>query len=243
MEDLLYGVLKIKQPDENMGPRVNLDTILLAHFTKPRRRERILELGCAHGAVSLILAKRGYCIEGADIQPHLVDMAKENALLNSLEDKTEFFVRDLRNYKKYWSAQSFDRVVMNPPYDELSESRRSPSDALAAAMHGTECTLEDVIIASKYLLKNRGKLDLVIRTNRMGELFALLDKHKMPPKVMRPVYPKPCSKSTVVLVEAMRAASHGLTIESPIFVLGADGRETEELLEAYKIEENEKCPI
>ena len=104
MEDLLYGVLKIKQPDENMGPRVNLDTILLAHFTKPRRRERILELGCAHGAVSLILAKRGYCIEGADIQPHLVDMAKENALLNSLEDKTEFFVRDLRNYKKYWRA-------------------------------------------------------------------------------------------------------------------------------------------
>ena len=73
-------------------------------------------------------------------------------------------------------------------------------------------------------------------------IFALLDKHKMPPKIMRPIYPKPGSESTVVLVEAMRAASHGLTIESPIFVLGADGRETEELLEAYKIEENEKCP-
>ena len=242
MEDLLYGALKIKQPDEKMGPRVNLDTILLAHFTKPRRREKILELGCAHGAVSLILAKKGFCVEGADIQPHLIEMAKENAAINSLEERTEFFVRDLRNYKKYWSAQSFDRVVMNPPYDELSDSRRSPSDALAAAMHGTECTLEDVITASKYLLKNRGRLDLVIRTNRTGELFDLLDKHKMPPKIMRPIYPKPGSESTVVLVEAMRAASHGLRIEAPIFVLGTDGRETKELLEAYKIEENEKCP-
>ena len=67
MEDLLYGALKIKQPDEKMGPRVNLDTILLAHFTKPRRREKILELGCAHGAVSLILAKKGFCVEGADV--------------------------------------------------------------------------------------------------------------------------------------------------------------------------------
>ena len=50
------------------------------------------------------------------------------------------------------------------------------------------------------------------------------------------------SESTVVLVEAMRAASHGLRIAAPIFVLGTDGRETKELLEAYKIEENEKCP-
>ena len=34
-EDLLRGELKIKQPRENEGPRVNLDTILLAHFTLP----------------------------------------------------------------------------------------------------------------------------------------------------------------------------------------------------------------
>ena len=83
-EDLLRGVLKIKQPGEKEGPRVNLDTILLAHYARPKKREKILEIGCAHGAVSLILAKRGHSIEGVDIQPHLVEMAAENAAANGL---------------------------------------------------------------------------------------------------------------------------------------------------------------
>ncbi|MFA7207982.1 MAG: methyltransferase domain-containing protein, partial [Synergistaceae bacterium] len=84
-EDLLRGELKIKQPLENEGPRVNIDTILLAHFTKPKKGEKILEIGCAHGAVSLILAKRGHTVEGVDIQSHLIEMAGENAAENGLE--------------------------------------------------------------------------------------------------------------------------------------------------------------
>ena len=50
-EDLLRGALKIRQPECKDGLRVNLDTILLASFTKPRGNERILEIGCAHGAL------------------------------------------------------------------------------------------------------------------------------------------------------------------------------------------------
>ncbi|MEG1799856.1 MAG: methyltransferase, partial [Synergistaceae bacterium] len=232
-EDLLHGILKINQPDENSGPRVNLDTILLAAFVKPRHRENILEIGCAHGAISLILAKRGYTVKGVDIQPHLIEMATENAKYNALEEKASFIVGDLKNYKRLWKAQSFDRIVVNPPYDEVSSSRKSPFDSLAAALHGTECTLGDVVNASKYLLKNKGHLDMVIRTNRVGELFALLSAANIAPKFMMPVYPRPGEMSTVTLVEAMRAASHGLRIAPPLFVLDADGKETKELLDAY----------
>jgi len=128
---------------------------------------------------------------------------------------------------------------VNPPYDELGGSNRSPSDPLAAALHGTACTLEDVVAASKYLLKNRGHLDMVMRASRIGELFALLDRYNIEPKIMKTVHPKQQSTATIVLVESMRAAKHGLKIEAPLFVLGSDGNETPELLEAYKIQE--KC--
>ena len=44
-EELLRGALRIIQPDEKSGPRVNVDTILLANFTNPKAGERILEIG------------------------------------------------------------------------------------------------------------------------------------------------------------------------------------------------------
>lgn len=237
-EDLLHGALKIQQPDEKDGLRVNMDTILLAHFTRPRRRESILEIGCAHGAVSLILAKRGFKVEGIDIQDNLIEIAKQNAVFNNLSDNVKFYAADVRDYRKLWCAQTFDRVVVNPPYDELESANRSASDARAKAAHGLECTLASIIEAARYLLKNKGRLDLIIRAARTGELFSLLDKNNLAPKILRSVHPKPGKEAAVVLVEAVRAAAHGLVIKAPLYALDEAGRDTPELLEAYRISED-----
>ncbi|MFA6977238.1 MAG: methyltransferase domain-containing protein [Mesotoga sp.] len=233
-EDLLRGELKIKQPLENEGPRVNIDTILLAHFTKPKKGEKILEIGCAHGAVSLILAKRGHIVEGVDIQPHLIEMAAENAVENGLEDKAKFYTGDIRDHRKIWEAQSFDRVAVNPPYFEKNSGSVSPSTALATALNGLNCTLEDLVQACRYLLKNKGYLDIVIHAGRTGELIALLDKYNIAPKKLRTVHPRPGAEASVVLIEAVRASKHGLRIEAPLFVLDEEGKETPQLLEAYR---------
>ncbi|MDL2297957.1 methyltransferase [Synergistaceae bacterium OttesenSCG-928-D05] len=238
-EDLLYGVLKIKQPAEKEGLRVNLDTILLAHFARPKNSERILEIGCAHGAVSLILAKRGYAVTGVDIQPHLIELAKENAAFNALDEMTAFQVMDIRGHKKNWQPQVFDRIVVNPPYDEPNRSNASPSDARATALHGAQCTLSDIVLAARYLLKNKGKLDIVLRAGRLAELFTLLEANNIAPKIMQSVHPKPGANATVVLVEAMRAASSGVIVNPPLFVKDGQGADTPELLEAYKISESE----
>jgi len=219
---------------ENEGPRVNIDTILLAHFTKPKKGEKILEIGCAHGAVSLILAKRGHIVEGVDIQPHLIEMAAENAVENGLEDKAKFYTGDIRDHRKIWEAQSFDRVAVNPPYFEKNSGSVSPSTALATALNGLNCTLEDLVQACRYLLKNKGYLDIVIHAGRTGELIALLDKYNIAPKKLRTVHPRPGAEASVVLIEAVRASKHGLRIEAPLFVLDEEGKETPQLLEAYR---------
>lgn len=234
--DLLRGALKIYQPDEREGLRVNVDTILLAHFTRPKRGEKILEIGCAHGAVSLILAKRGFSVQGVDIQPHLIELAKRNAALNGLD--ADFFAADIRDYKKIAPAQSFDRIVVNPPYDEEGSCRRSPSEARSASVQGSRCTLGDVIAASHYLLKNRGRLDIVIRSDRTGELFALLDRYKTPPKIMRCVHPRPKERASVLLAEAVRSGGKGVVVEPPLFITDESGAETPELKAVYAIEED-----
>ena len=231
--ELLNGTLKMIQPANGEGPRVNVDTVLLAHFTRPRKNENILEIGCAHGAISLILAKRGHTVSGIDIQPHLIALAEENAELNGGEVK--FMTADIREYKNIAPAQSFDRIVTNPPYDEPERVKVSPSDALSAALHGSCCRLEDIITAAHYLLKNRGRLDIVMRANRLGELLALLETAKTPAKKLLCVHPNPKAEASVVLIEAIRSAGTGLKVLPPLFITDGSGKNTPELEEAYII--------
>lgn len=233
--NLMSGALKLIQPDVGEGLRMNVDTVLLADFVRPKVSEKILEIGCAHGSISLILAKRGFSVVGIDIQPHLIELAKKNAELNALS--AEFRVADIRDYKKIAHAQSFDRIVVNPPYDEPGRSCPSPREPVSAAMHGSCCTLGDIVTASRFLLKNRGRLDMVMRADRMGELFAMLDRANIQPKRLRCIYSKPAIPAFCVLIEAMRAGRHGLVVEPPFFITDENGVETRELKEAYVIRE------
>lgn len=236
--DILYGALKLYQPAEGGGPRVSVDTVLLAHFARVGKKARVVEMGCAHGAVTLIMAKRYQCarFEGFDIVPELVSMADENARLNGLSERVRFFVSDLREYRSNFVSESFDVVVMNPPYDEPRTSRPSPRRAMAVAMNGEECSLADAVACAKYLLRNGGKFFLVMRAKRTGELFHLLTEHNVKPKRLKAVHPKPDRSASVVLVEAVRAAGDGMIVEPPLFICGREGGYTDELLAAYKLD-------
>ena len=250
-DDILYGALKMIQPEVGDGPRVNVDTILLADFARFPGRARVLEMGCAHGTVALILAKRrqlkypGHmvpAIDAFDINPNLIAMARRNAEMNDLSADVNFFVADLREHRKNFPAEAYDAVVMNPPYDEIDRSRASANSAMATAMHGECATLREVAGAAKYLLKNGGKFFLVIRAKRIGELLAILSGLNLKPKRLRFVHPKPDRTASVALVEAVRASGDGLTVEPPLFIHGPDGAYTEALMKAYRLPEKEERP-
>jgi tRNA1(Val) A37 N6-methylase TrmN6 len=232
-DGILYGELILEQPVD--GPRVSVDTILLASFVKARGRERILELGSAHGAISLLLALKfpSAQIEGLEIQAELAGIAERNASANGLQERVLFRQGDLRKAKEIYRAQSFDAVVVNPPYDEAGKSRHSPSVSEAVARQGTECTLEEVVAAARYLLVNRGKLYLVLRAKRASELFFLLAREGVEAKRVRPVYPCPGRDASVVLVQASRGAGKGCVLEEPLFIKDLQGNYTQALLAAY----------
>jgi tRNA1(Val) A37 N6-methylase TrmN6 len=243
-DDILNGTLKIFQPDEGAGPRVNVDTILLAHFARVPAYSRIIELGCAHGAISLILAKRRRqakerlastpCIDALDIDPRLIELAEKNAEINGLSEDVSFFVSDLRAHRENFPAGTYDAVIMNPPYGEPRGCRPNSNEAMARAMHGESCSLADVVASAKFLLRNGGKFFLVMRASRCAELFGLLNERNVRPKRVRAVHPKPGREASVILVEATRASSDGLTMEPPLFIYGPDGKYTEDLLDAYR---------
>ena len=239
-DDILYGKLRLWQPGE--GPRVNMDTVLLAAYVrlKPRGESSFIELGAAAGAVSLMLALRfpkNFRVLGLEIQPELEELAQRNRAESGLADRVSFRRMDLREYRNL-PAGSFDGVVVNPPYEEEGRGRRSPSEATSIARQSVCCSLSDVVEAASWLLKNKGKFFAVFRAGRMAEFLALCVGKKLEPKRLRLVHPKMGEKANLFLLESLKGGGTGLTVERPLFVhdaAGGPGKYTPELLQAYEL--------
>jgi tRNA1(Val) A37 N6-methylase TrmN6 len=242
-DEILYGKLKLWQPDE--GPRVSMDTVLLAAYVclRPRVESSFVELGSATGAVALMLGLRfpqRFRILGLEIQPELEALARRNCAENGLDDRVSFRCMDLRNYRSI-PAGSFDGLVVNPPYEEWGRGRTSPKETLSIARQGIHCTLEDVVNAASWLLKNKGKFICVFRADRTAELLALAAGKGLEPKRMRFVYPRPREKANLFLLEASKGGGVGVIVEPPLSVYDGAGNYTPELLKAYEPEGLPRC--
>ena len=237
LDDILFGELRMLQPVD--GPRVSVDTVLLSSAVKVRGGEKVIELGCAHGAVLLILAKkfpRAESFEALEICGDLVELAGENAKMNGLQEQTRFKEGDLREVGKLYPRGGFDVVLMNPPYNDPGKSRVSPRSARAIARHGTACTLADVVTAASYLLKPRGRFYVVLRVNRLAETLSLLKRERVEPKRLRFVHPVPGKDASMFLLSAMKEGREGLVVVPPLFITDEHGSYTSDLLAAYRLD-------
>jgi tRNA1(Val) A37 N6-methylase TrmN6 len=234
VDALLYGALTLRQPLR--GPRVALDSVLLAAWARPKKGGRAIELGSAHGGVTLLLSLRNRHLshlEGLEIQEPLHRLALENARANGLD--VSFRLGDLKEHRRLYRSQSFDLVVANPPYDDLARGRLSCHAAAATARQESACRLEDVVAAARYLLRDGGRLSLVFRADRLAELLSSLREASLEPKRLRTVHHTPGREASIVLVEAVRSASLGLKISAPLFITDGRGLMTEETAAAYGI--------
>lgn len=236
-DDILYGELSLLQPEE--GPRVSVDTVLLSAAVRLRKGESALEMGCAHGAVLLILARKYPQVsrfDGLEICKDLKEMAQENARANGLDGRATFTHGDLKDIKDIYPAGSYDVVLMNPPYNDPGKSRVSPHSLKAVARHGTACTLSDVARAARFLLKPRGRFYLVLRASRAAEALGIFKEGGLEPKRIRFVHPSPGKEASAFLLAAMKGGKPGMVVAPPLFITDERGDYTPELLAAYTLE-------
>ncbi|MFO7447776.1 MAG: peptide chain release factor N(5)-glutamine methyltransferase [Ignavibacteriaceae bacterium] len=81
---------------------------------------RILDIGTGSGIIAVSLAKNlpDASITGIDISNDALELAKENAVLNSVDNQIEFVQADILNYG---ITDKYDIVVSNPPYVSLKD--------------------------------------------------------------------------------------------------------------------------
>ncbi|MBQ2762781.1 MAG: methyltransferase [Candidatus Methanomethylophilaceae archaeon] len=174
--------LEIEERDDVYPP--SEDSILLIESLDITEGERVLEVGCGSGVVSIHCAKNGGIVTSVDINPSAAELASINFSKNGLEGNV--FISDL--YENV--SGIFDTIVFNLPYlpvDEegiLEKSWSGGDDGmgpLPALLDGSEDYLSEkgrVVVVTSSLMDQDVLDELLSRysVKTLGELPLFFEK-------------------------------------------------------------------
>ncbi len=232
MDDLMHSGRRIIQNTREFC--FSMDAVLLAHFPRWKREQRVLELGTGTGVIPLIMADEVAHVDAIELNPVTAELARRNVSLNGLEEKISLWEGDFREIRKIYAPESFDVVIANPPYRPVAHGQVNAMDGVAKARHEFTATLEDVVAAARYALRFRGTFAMVHLPERLGEILVSLHRHQMEAKRLQMVQPKTGKAPNMMLLEAVVGGMPGgLKVQPPLIVHEEDGSYTEEILRIY----------
>ena len=233
IDDLQLKNLNLIQKKD--GFKFGIDAVLLSDFACIKNKHRVIDLCTGTGIIPFLIYGKyePQSVYGLEIQEDMVDMAKRSVKLNSLEEKVFFLNEDLKNIEFLKKLEKFDVVTVNPPYKLNNAGIINPNDKLAIARHEILCNLEDVISASRVLLKDNGRLFMIHRPERLADIFTLMRKYKIEPKRVKMIHPKIGKAPNIVLVEGQRDGGAYLKWEAPLYVYDDNGKYTKEIDSIY----------
>ena len=235
MDDLQFqGLHIIQSPD---AFRFSMDSVLLADFATLRSKMRICDLGTGSGILPLLPYGRHQSVlcDAVEIQPDAADRAMRTMKLNHAENQIRVFENDLRNVASFLPHARYDLVICNPPYSAEAASLPSPKTALRGARQEVFCTLEDIMKAVQWLLKNHGRFAFMLPAARLTQVIEALKRNRMELKRLRLVHGKAIAPARLALMEAMKDCNPGVSIEPPLIVQNEDGTDTEEIRRIYHL--------
>jgi tRNA1(Val) A37 N6-methylase TrmN6 len=225
---VLGGRLLLRQPRK--GHRVGHDAILLAAACSARQRQRLIELGAGVGAAGLAVARRvaDLAVILVDVDPALVELARENAARNGLAERIQAVCLDIAAPPAAFAAAGMppaaaDHVVMNPPFNAAHNP--SPDRGRRLAHAATHDTLFRWIDVAAQLLRPAGVVTLIWRADGLDAALAALGGEFGAAAVL-PVHPKPKAAAIRVLVRAVKASRAPLALLPGLLLADEAGRPT-----------------
>ncbi|MCQ2492407.1 MAG: tRNA1(Val) (adenine(37)-N6)-methyltransferase [Lachnospiraceae bacterium] len=217
------------------GFRFGMDAVLLSSFAKVKRGKKVLDLGTGTGIIPILMEAKtaGGHFTGLEIQKEFVEMANRSILMNGQQDKVEVVEGDIKSAASIFGNESFDVITTNPPYMVDSHGKQNVDDKKAIARHERLCTLEDVIVQSKKLLKAGGSFFMVHRTYRLAEVMHLMVKEGIEPKRIRMVHPYVDKEPNIFLIEGKKGGNSRIIVEPPLIVYKEPGVYHEEIYDIY----------
>ncbi len=223
---LLDGRLHLRQPAE--GYRAAIDPIFLAAAVPAVAGQTVLELGFGVGTAGLCLASRveGVSVTGVELQEDFVDLARRNIEANDFADRVKVWAADIADLPKEIRAETYDHVMMNPPYFEPRSSRASPLPSKALANTENHLGLGDWLEAGIKRLRHRGSITVTHSADRLDDLLSELGERAGSPEVY-PLWPKADRPAKRIVVRAVKGGRASLVMHPGLVLHQQDGEYTE----------------
>lgn len=218
---LLDGRVRLRQPAR--GYRAGMDAALLAAAVPARPGDRVLEAGCGAGAVLTQIAARcpGAHLTGLERDPAAADLARQNAALNAIADRTTILTGDVAAGFRALTLPLFDWAVSNPPFFDDETALRPPAPGKRAAW-----IADDGLSAWTTFLtqgvREGGRTVLIHRADRLADILSLLAP-KYGSFAIRPIHAFAEDPAKRVLVQAIRTGRAPLRLLPPLVLHDRSG--------------------
>ncbi|WP_296112019.1 tRNA1(Val) (adenine(37)-N6)-methyltransferase [uncultured Anaerococcus sp.] len=192
-----------------------IDSILLGDFAKMKKGKTLLDIGSGNGILAL-MANSLYDLKrviAVEIQEEKAKILQKNIDLNNI-DNIEIINNDLNKIK--FKENSLDYIITNPPYYKIGQNIKNKDMEYLISRQELFLKLDDIFAFANKTLKDRGKLFMIHKPERMVEIFNKAANVK--PKRIRFVSSTFDSKPQFILVEFVKNAKEGIKIEDPIII-------------------------
>lgn len=229
----LGGGVRIIVSDEH---KFWTDTVLLAHFSSPRKNDKACDLGTGCGAIPLIWLRNGLTssVTAVEIQQNACSMLERSLEMNGLSDRVNIVNADLRELKGLVPFSVFDVVVCNPPYKAEGTGIISSNESHLIARHELMCTMDDIAAAASRLLQFSGRFCICQRPERLCDVLEAMRANNIEPKRLRFVQQRKNKPPKLFLAEGRRRGRPGgLIVEPTLFIENEKGEFSDEMISIY----------
>ena len=229
-EDTLFNG-KVAVTQYKTGYRFSVDAVLLAGFVTLKPQERLLDLGCGCGVISLICAHRHQTVRiiGCELQKALATLARANVHMNGFGDRVRIHHCDMRNLTQKETGGAMDVIVCNPPYYPKASGRMNLNHQKTMARHEIGIRLPELLAVVRSHLKKGGRFYLIYPVNHLVRLLGRMRESAVEPKTIRMIHSTLNTSAKLALVCGKAGAKPGLISAAPLTVYDAEGSYTEEV--------------
>ena len=215
----------------------NTDTILLAHFASPRKKDFCADFGTGCGTIPLIWSSRYMPrhIYAVELQDNACSMVQRTLQKNNLEANITLIHQDLTTLKPGLTpfTQELDLIACNPPYQEAGTGLVNSDDSKRIARHEGACTPDDICRVASKLLKYGGKLCMCQRPQRLFDIMESMKKVGIMPKRLRLVQQRLSKAPSLFLLEGRKGGNSGMIVEPVLMIEDENGAFSDEMLQIY----------